>query len=179
MLILLTLPLLVVIALAIKIDSKGPILFLQPRIGHRLKIFSIFKFRTMHDNIDRSAIAMVLDGTVQRRPGLAIDPRLTRLGRFLRRFSLDELPQIFNILMGDMTFVGPRPLTVLESTNIPDWAIRRYSVPVGITGLSQITNRNVILTSNRFEPDLVYVDTCSWLVDLKILWKTLFVLISD
>jgi lipopolysaccharide/colanic/teichoic acid biosynthesis glycosyltransferase len=179
-LITITSPILAIIAVAVKIDSKGPALFLQTRIGHRFKVFTIFKIRTMYDNIEYSSISVVVGkNSVLYRPGLADDPRLTRVGRFLRKFSLDELPQLFNVLMGDLSFVGPRPLTVLESTNIPDWALPRYSVPLGITGLGQITNRNLILSTNRFEPDLTYVRTCSWWLDIKILWKTLFVFISN
>lgn len=180
LLILLTSPLLLLIAIAIKVESKGPVFFLQQRIGHRFKLFTIFKLRTMHNDIDRSSISVVTGSDPgMYRPGLANDPRLTRVGRTLRKFSLDELPQLFNIFLGDMTFVGPRPLTILESTSIPEWALPRYSVPLGITGLGQITNRNLIVSTSRFEPDLTYVETCSWSLDLKILWKTLFVFISE
>lgn len=166
-------PLLLGIVLAIKVDSRGPVFFHQLRVGRRLKWFKIYKFRTMYEGVSSVPVAILDHSTGHyRRPTSSEDPRLTRVGRLLRRFSLDELPQVLNILLGDMSLIGPRPLTLVESMAVPPEALCRYSVPVGITGLAQIRNRAAIASSSRFDFDLEYVRTVGLLVDASIFFKT-------
>ncbi len=166
-------PFFLAICVAIKVDSRGPIFFRQMRVGQRLKWFKILKFRTMYEGVSAVPVA-ILDPTtgLYRRPRSSEDPRLTRVGRLLRRFSLDELPQVINILAGDMSLIGPRPLTLVESMAVPVDALSRYSVPAGLTGLAQIRNRQAIVSASRFDHDLEYVKTISWQVDAKIFFKT-------
>lgn len=166
-------PLLGLIVVAIKIDSKGPVFFHQTRVGRRLNWFKIHKFRTMHEDVSPVPVA-IYDPALgkHRRPRSSEDLRVTRVGRILRRFSLDELPQIINVLLGEMSFIGPRPLTITESMATPVPALARYSVPAGISGLAQVRDRSAIGTPSRFLHDIEYVKTVSWRVDLKILLAT-------
>lgn len=167
-------PLFLLIAVAIKLESRGPVLFHQIRVGQGLKWFSIYKFRTMHQDVSPYPIAIFDEKTQEyRRPKTSEDPRVTRVGKFLRQFSLDELPQVLNVLVGEMSFIGPRPLALAESMSVPLAAIARYSVPAGITGLAQIRDRYVMIEQKRFDHDLEYVRTLGFKVDLKILRKTL------
>tara|TARA_Y100000589_G_scaffold332042_1_gene388756 strand:- start:446 stop:1021 length:576 start_codon:yes stop_codon:yes gene_type:complete len=146
-------------------NSKGPILFKQKRIGLNYKTFIIYKFRTMYLNPKRNEKQTLLG-----------DPNIIEGGNFLRRFKLDELPQILNILKGDMSFVGPRPC--LESTlqGMPQWAKKRFNLKPGLSGLSQV-NGNIKLTwSERWAIDIKYVNNLSFLLDLKIILKTFIVI---
>ena len=146
-------------------NSKGPILFKQKRIGLSYKTFIIYKFRTMYLNPKRNEKQTLLG-----------DPNIIEGGNFLRRFKLDELPQILNILKGDMSFVGPRPC--LESTlqGMPQWAKKRFNLKPGLSGLSQV-NGNIKLTwSERWAIDIKYVNNLSFLLDLKIILKTFIVI---
>lgn len=174
------LPLFVLIALAIKWDTPGPVFFTQQRIGERLRVFAIFKFRTMVAS-NAPTLHRVIDLQTQtvRRPRLNEDPRITRVGRFLRRWSLDELPQLFNILLGDLSFVGPRPLCIEESLDAnPAW-LRRYSVPAGLTGLTQISMRGAVHSTETWSKDLEYIENLSLNQEIRILWRTVFVLKDD
>lgn len=167
-------PLYIIIALAIRLDSKGPIFFSQERVGERLKLFNIFKFRTMYVGAESAPMSIYDEEKGEfRRPTIKEDPRVTRVGRVLRRWSLDELPQLFNILFGDMTLVGPRPLMSHEALDIPTEALVRYSVPVGLTGLAQIRNRNLIINTKRFDDDIEYVEKIGLRTDIKIILLTL------
>ncbi len=167
------LPVLLLIVVAIKVESKGPVLFRQSRVGQNLRIFSIFKFRTMYQGVDPEPVAL-FDAVSQtfRRPRFTEDPRVTRMGRVLRRLSFDELPQILNILSGDMSLIGPRPLTITESLAVPKAALCRYSVPAGITGLAQIRDRHSLFTHNRFDSDIEYTRTLSPGLDFHIFCRT-------
>ena len=167
-------PLLLAIALAVKLDSPGPVFFRQPRRGLHSRPFDLFKFRSMHLH---SADLSVLNQTFRD------DPRVTRVGRWLRRFSLDELPQLFNVLRGEMSLVGPRPHalnTRVEGELLPALSaayMRRYSVKPGITGWAQVNGARGALVRRedlrkRIIYDLLYIQNRSVAFDLKILALT-------
>lgn len=168
-------PLLLAIALLIKLSSRGPVLFKQERCGVRGRVFVMHKFRSMvSDAEQRQAELMVfneMDGPVFK---IARDPRITGIGRFLRRTSLDELPQLVNVLMGEMSLVGPRPLPVREVRQFKSpWQRRRLSMKPGITCLWQIAGRNTVGFEEWMRLDLQYIDTWSLWLDFKILLKTI------
>lgn len=157
-------PLMLLISLLILCTMGWPILFTQPRSGLHAKPFIIYKFRTMR--ISDAAMEIVGD-----------DSRLTPVGKWLRKFSLDELPQLFNIIRGDLSFVGPRPLLVyLLKYYTPEQA-RRHLVKPGLTGWAQINGRNSIKWEDKLKLDVWYVDNRSWWLDLKIIFITLYVVI--
>lgn len=137
-----------------------PILFSQQRPGKEKKIFTIYKFRTMNNNTD-------INGNL-----LPDEARLKGFGKFIRFTSLDELPQLWNVLKGDMSFVGPRPLLVEYLPLYNDTQMRRHEVRPGITGWAQVNGRNTISWEEKFRYDVEYVDKQSFLFDLKILWMT-------
>lgn len=157
---LLTLPL---IALAIKLDSPGPVFFLQDRVGERGRIFRMWKYRTMRTDVDPYAVA----------PKTKQDPRVTRVGAFLRSTSLDELPQVINVLRGDMSIVGPRPEMPFIVEQYNDWQRKRLEVRPGITGLWQILGRKDLPLHENLEYDFYYIKNRSLFLDLVILAKTL------
>jgi len=155
-------PVMLLAAIAIKIeDPKGPILFRQKRPGKNAKIFTVYKFRTMRVETER-------DGRL-----LTDMERMTKIGSLLRKTSIDELPQIFNIIRGEMSFIGPRPLLVqyLEFYSLEQ--MRRHEVTPGISGWAQVNGRNAISWEEKFEYDVWYVDNQSFLLDLKILFMTI------
>jgi undecaprenyl phosphate N,N'-diacetylbacillosamine 1-phosphate transferase len=160
MLILLFLPIYVVVALLIYIKMGTPVLFRQKRPGLNEKIFTIYKFRTMNNKKDK-------EGNL-----LPDDQRLDGFGKFLRSSSLDELPQLFNVLKGDMSFVGPRPLLVEYLELYNDEQKRRHDVKPGITGWAQVNGRNAITWKEKFKYDVWYVDNHSFWLDIKIFWLT-------
>ena len=174
MLLTLTLPLIVAAGIAIKLSSSGPVFFSQDRYGLHRRRFRIFKMRTMVVN------AEVLQAQLEHKNELAgpafkikEDPRVTRVGAFLRKTSIDELPQLWNVLMGDMSLVGPRPLTVRDVLRIEDSAqLRRFSVLPGITCIWQMSGRNNTDFDKWIRQDLQYIDNWSLLLDLKILIGT-------
>nr|WP_290668776.1 sugar transferase [Ardenticatena sp.] len=172
------LPIMGLIALAIKLDSPGPILFRQKRVGENGRLFTMYKFRTMVDGAEKMQ-ALVNEVTedgkiIHKKPD---DPRVTRVGRFLRRTSLDELPQLFNVLKGDMSLVGPRPELPWLVEQYEPWQRKRFSVPQGITGWWQINGRSDKPMHLHTEDDLFYVQNYSFWLDLKILWKTIWVVV--
>jgi exopolysaccharide biosynthesis polyprenyl glycosylphosphotransferase len=167
-------PILVVAAIAIKVSSPGPILFLQERVGLNKRRFKIFKFRTMVPNAEKMMSLLEKHNEVSG-PVFKIknDPRITRIGKLLRRSSVDELPQLINVLKGDMSLVGPRPLPVRDYEGFnKDWQRRRFSVKPGITCLWQINGRSGIPFDQWMLLDLQYMDEWSIWLDLKILAKT-------
>jgi len=171
---LILLPLLIVVAIAVKLTSPGPILFLQERIGLNKRRFKIFKFRTMVPNAEQLMNALEqhneVSGPVFK---MKNDPRITSIGKFLRRSSIDELPQLINVLKGDMSLVGPRPLPVRDYEGFnEDWQRRRFSVKPGITCLWQVNGRSAISFDQWMRLDLKYMDEWSLWLDLKILART-------
>ena len=167
-------PILVVAAAAIKLTSPGPVFFLQERIGINKRRFKIFKFRTMVPNAERLMAVLEKHNEVSG-PVFKIknDPRITTIGKFLRRSSIDELPQLLNVLNGDMSLVGPRPLPVRDYEGFnEDWQRRRFSVKPGITCLWQVNGRSGISFNQWMLLDLKYMDEWSLWLDLKILAKT-------
>ena len=177
-LVLLSLPLLLpvfaAIAVAIKCDSRGPVFFRQPRSGRHGRVFRIFKFRTMVVDAEKLRQDLV-DHNEMSGPLFKIkdDPRATRVGRFLRRTSLDELPQLINVVRGDMSLVGPRPFVVYEDKEITGWARRRLDLTPGITGLWQYVGRNDMPFDEMVKLDHMYVTRWSLGLDVKILLKTI------
>ena len=153
-------PLALVTALLIRIRLGSPVLFLQPRIGKDDKIFTLLKFRTMREAVDAEG-----------RP-LPDAERLTAFGQKLRSLTLDELPQLLNILKGDMSLVGPRPLLMEYLGLYSDEQRRRHEVRPGITGWAQVNGRNALDWPERLALDVWYVDNQTFLLDLKILWMT-------
>jgi exopolysaccharide biosynthesis polyprenyl glycosylphosphotransferase len=174
-LLLLALPALLLIAVAIKLSSPGPILFVQERIGLNKQRFRIYKFRTMIANAE----SYLPDLKAKNETGGAAfkmknDPRVTGFGRFLRRTSLDELPQLINVLTGDMSLVGPRPLTVKDLESFLESSYdRRFSVKPGITCLYQISGRALLSFDQWMLLDLRYIDHWSLWLDVTILARTI------
>lgn len=160
------LPLFLIISILIKFDSKGPVFFVQERLGKDGKVFKIYKFRTM------------IDGAINMGSGLRTeegDFRITRVGNILRKTSLDELPQLINVLKGDMSLIGPRPPVPYHPKNYEEYSDeekKRFSVRPGITGYAQAVLRNGASWDERIKLDLIYVDKMSFTFDLYILFLT-------
>jgi lipopolysaccharide/colanic/teichoic acid biosynthesis glycosyltransferase len=174
-------PLLALIALAIKLTSPGPVLFHQPRVGLGGKPFTMLKFRSMvvgapsNDSALREAFREELDGTREMEADsfkLNDDPRVTRIGRIIRATSLDEITQLFNVVRGEMSLVGPRPALDWEAEMFDPEFQRRTDVLPGITGLWQVSGRSLLSTPDMLRLDLEYVDRYSIWLDIKILCKT-------
>jgi lipopolysaccharide/colanic/teichoic acid biosynthesis glycosyltransferase len=186
-LILLTAPLMIVIALAIRFDSRGPSLFRQRRVGYRRREFILFKFRSMSVGADekrhREYVSALITGQA-RQSGeenlykLAVDDRITPVGRFIRRWSLDELPQLFNVVLGDMSLVGPRPAIPYEVESYPRWYLQRFDVKPGLTGLWQVSGRNERTYEEMVSLDVAYAQSRSFRGDLVILAKTPMTVLS-
>ncbi len=155
-------PLLLVIALAVKLEDRGPVFFRQDRAGRHRRPFSILKFRSMIPDADDHLDA----------EGRPLRERVTRVGRYLRRWSLDELPQLINILRGQMSIVGPRPVPLDYAERMNDRQQLRFAMRPGVTGLAQVTGRHSLTWSQRVELDLAYVEGFNLLLDLKILLRT-------
>ncbi len=156
-------PVLVVIWIAIKLSSEGPVIFRQQRAGRNSRPFVFYKFRTMKQDVEPFGPS----------PKSGRDPRLTGVGKFLREYSLDELPQLFNVLKGDMSIVGPRPLYISQ---IPEWNERqqkRLLVKPGLTGLAQIRGRAELTREEKLDLDVKYVETASILTDIRIILATI------
>ncbi len=172
-------PLMGVIALLIKLDSPGPVLFRQERLGRGGKRFIIYKLRTMHDRADTTVHERYVRSLIKGEgSGCAIakmvdDHRVTRLGRALRKSSLDELPQLVNVLKGDLSLVGPRPAIPYEVEEYKDWHFSRLQVKPGITGLWQATARGRASFDQMVQLDLTYINKRSLFFDIWILLKTI------
>ena len=165
-------PMMLVIAAAIKLDSKGPVIYKQDRLGKNGRIFKIYKFRTMIENAEKMGSGLFT---------FENDPRITKVGKFLRKTSLDELPQLFNVLKGDMSFVGPRPPVPFYPKKWEEYTVyekKRFSVRPGITGWAQVNGRNEIDWSERIKLDVWYVDNGSLILDLKIILKSIKVVLK-
>ena len=162
------LPLFIIIAILIKLTSEGPVFFRQERLGKDGKVFKILKFRTMVVNAEK-----IGDGLKVKSEN---DSRITKIGRFLRATSLDELPQLWNVFIGQMSLVGPRPPATYFPydgyENYPDWTKKRFSMRPGITGLAQVKGRNSISWDQRIIIDNTYIDSFNIWLDIKILLIT-------
>jgi lipopolysaccharide/colanic/teichoic acid biosynthesis glycosyltransferase len=176
---LLLLPLLVLGFLIVRFSSKGPALFRQTRVGTGGRAFVMLKFRTMRrassDEIHRAYVQALLRGEAQTVGGLyklGDDARITRVGGVMRKLSVDELPQLLNVLRGDMSLVGPRPALPWEVELFPDWSRARFQVPPGITGLWQVSGRNRLTMLEGLRLDLEYVQRRSIWLDVRILVRT-------
>jgi exopolysaccharide biosynthesis polyprenyl glycosylphosphotransferase len=171
-------PLMIIVAVAIKLSSPGPILFKQKRCGLNGRQFTLYKFRSMVDGaeVKRREIEKMneMDGPVFK---IKRDPRVTPLGRIIRRLSIDELPQLFNVLKGDMSFVGPRPPLAVEVEMYKLWQRRRLSLKPGLTCIWQVSGRNKISFERWMEMDLEYIDNWSLWLDFKIISKTFLVVL--
>jgi len=175
-------PLLLVVGILVKVTSPGPVLFRQSRVGRDHRMFTIYKFRTMHEatgaDIPSAAATNRQPGDPDHQPLHQLrhkqreQHRITRLGAFLRRSSLDELPQFFNVLRGEMSLVGPRPFVPHETSDHDGWMARRYEVRPGITGLWQVSGRNALSAQDLERLDYLYVTSWSLWWDLKIMWDT-------
>ncbi len=167
------LPVMAVTAVVVRLDSPGPAVFRQRRVGEHGLIFWIYKFRTM--SLAQGEAADVEGHLEHGQPHKhKDDPRVTRVGRFLRRTSLDELPQLFNILKGEMSLVGPRPELPWIVANYEPWQYARLSVPQGLTGWWQVNGRGDRPMHLHAEDDLYYIEHFSIWLDVKILWKTVW-----
>lgn len=179
-------PLLLVIALLIRLESGGPAVFRQQRLGHRLDPFTIFKFRTMRHEADATPHREYVQSMIGRQESserghlykLSVDDRVTRVGRFLRSWSLDELPQLLNVLRGHMALVGPRPVISYEVDLYPESYLGRFAVKPGLTGLWQVSGRNERTYGEMVRLDIEYAERASLLLDLSILARTVPILIT-
>jgi lipopolysaccharide/colanic/teichoic acid biosynthesis glycosyltransferase len=174
LLLILAMPLLAMIAIAVKLDSRGPILYKWRVVGKDGRPFRSWKFRSMCIDADDKK-GQLLDGNEMQGPVFKLqnDPRITRLGKYLRRYSLDELPQLFSVLIGDISLVGPRPPLQTEYLRFSPAQKRKLAVKPGITCLWQVSGRNDIRDFDRWVSlDLEYVRTWSLWLDCKILWRT-------
>ncbi|MDJ8956141.1 sugar transferase [Clostridium perfringens] len=159
-------PIIIVVAILVRVNLGSPILFTQDRVGKNNKIFKMMKFRTMKDGVDKY-------GNL-----LPDSERLTNFGKILRSTSLDELPELVNVLKGDMSLIGPRPLLVKYLPLYSKEQIRRHEVKPGITGWAQVNGRNSISWREKFKLDVWYVDNLSLLLDIKILLLTIYKVIK-
>jgi lipopolysaccharide/colanic/teichoic acid biosynthesis glycosyltransferase len=168
-----------VIALAIKLSSRGPVIYRSIRPGIGCRPFQCLKFRTMNEGADAAQDQLEelneSDGALFK---IRDDPRLTTVGRILRRFSLDEVPQIINVLRGEMSLVGPRPLPTRDFNKLEEWHKKRYLVLPGITGLWQVSGRSELNSDDLVRLDFLYLERWSILLDLSILLKTIPAVIS-
>ena len=175
----LLLPLLLIIAIAIKLDSPGPVLYLSERIGKKGRVFRCIKFRTMVHDADKLRAKMM---HLNEREGILFkisdDPRITKLGRILRKYSLDELPQFFNVLRGDMSIVGPRPPIGSEVREYKLSHLRRLDVTPGITGLWQVQARQDPSFDSYISLDVTYIENWSIWLDFQIIMRTIGVVFA-
>ncbi|NBD35090.1 MAG: exopolysaccharide biosynthesis polyprenyl glycosylphosphotransferase, partial [Chloroflexi bacterium] len=175
---LLAMPVMIIIAIAIKLDSRGPILFKQKRVGENGRLFDMYKFRSMVVNAEalQEKINQV-DEEGHLIHKVKDDPRVTRVGRFIRRWSLDELPQFFNVLKGDLSLVGPRPEMPWLVEEYENWQRKRFAVPQGITGWWQVNGRSDKMMHLHTDEDLYYIQNYSLWLDILILLKTPWVVL--
>lgn len=173
-------PILLLIAILIKLDSKGPVFFSQERIGFRGKPFNMYKFRSMVVNAEEIKEKLKehneMSGPMFK---MKNDPRITKIGRFIRKTSIDELPQLINVLKGEMTLVGPRPSLPKEVAQFEPWMMERLTVKPGLTCYWQVMGRNSIEFEDWMKLDVKYVHERCLTLDIKLIFKTFFVLFGD
>lgn len=168
-----TSPIMLIVAILIKIESPGPVIFKQPRIGKDGKVFNIYKFRSMCQNAEKTGSGVYSDKN---------DSRVTKVGKFIRATSLDEIPQFFNVLKGDMAFIGPRPPLTYHPWTFDKYTEHQkkmFNVRPGLTGWAQVHGRKQVEWHKRIELNVWYVEHLSFLLDLKIIFSTLLKLIKD
>ena len=185
-------PVLILVAVLIKLDSAGPVIFRQERVGYdwrrrRQTTFMVCKFRSMNDNCDQSLHQELVRDWIRNRKGaeghtesvkLSNDRRITRIGQFIRKTSIDELPQLWNVMMGEMSLVGPRPVPLYEVAEYDAWHMRRLDAVPGITGPWQVKGRGLTSVDGMALMDIEYVERQSLKLDLEILLRTIPVVLS-
>jgi lipopolysaccharide/colanic/teichoic acid biosynthesis glycosyltransferase len=183
-------PLLLAVTIAVRLDSRGPAFFRQRRVGLEQSEFTLYKFRSMRLDADprghRDYVTALIKGQAEAAPEsdrkelykLAVDDRITPVGRWIRRWSIDELPQLFNVVLGNMSLVGPRPAISYEVDEYPSWYLQRFSVKPGLTGLWQVSGRNERTYEEMVRLDVEYVERRTLWLDISILFKTPWTVLS-
>jgi lipopolysaccharide/colanic/teichoic acid biosynthesis glycosyltransferase len=182
-------PILIAVAIAVRLDSPGPAFFRQRRVGLGGREFTLYKFRSMSSGANqrqhKEYVASLINGSEAKHSEdghdlykLVADDRITGVGRWIRRWSLDELPQLFNVVLGDMSLVGPRPTIPYEVAEYPTWYLDRFAVKPGLTGLWQVSGRNERTYEEMVRIDIEYVESRSLFLDLSILVRTPWVVLS-
>ncbi|MDV4150396.1 sugar transferase [Clostridium sp. AL.422] len=173
-------PILIIVGILIKFESKGPIIFAQKRIGLNGKEFKMYKLRSMVSNAEELKEKLAEQNEMSG-PMFKIkdDPRITKIGKFIRKTSIDELPQLVNVLKGDMSLVGPRPSLPNEVKKFEPWMLKRLNVKPGLTCYWQVMGRNSIDFEDWMRLDVKYVNERSFWLDIKLIFKTFFVLFGD
>lgn len=173
-------PIIILVAIAIKLESKGPVLFSQDRIGKNGKIFKIYKMRSMVQNAEELKEKLLAQNEMSG-PMFKMkdDPRITKVGKFIRKTSIDELPQLINVIKGDMSLVGPRPSLPKEVKEFEPWMYERLAVKPGLTCYWQVMGRNNIDFEDWMKLDIKYVRERNFFLDIKLIFKTFFVLFGD
>ncbi|GEA30443.1 MULTISPECIES: sugar transferase [Clostridium] len=173
-------PIFLIVGILIKLESKGSVIFSQERIGKDGSVFKMYKFRSMVSNAeelkDKLCHKNEMSGPMFK---MKDDPRVTKIGKFIRKTSIDELPQLFNVLKGDMSLVGPRPSLPKEVEKFDNWMMTRLEVKPGLTCYWQVSGRNDIDFEDWMKLDIKYVRERNTLVDIKLIFKTFFVLFGD
>ncbi|BFK82363.1 sugar transferase [Clostridium baratii] len=173
-------PIILIVSLLIKFESKGPVIFSQDRMGKDGKVFKMYKFRSMVVNAEELKEKLKeqneMSGPMFK---MKEDPRVTKVGKFIRKTSIDELPQLINILKGDMSLVGPRPSLPKEVEQFEDWMMERLEVKPGLTCYWQVSGRNNIDFEDWMKLDIKYIRERNTLTDIKLIFKTVFVLFGD
>jgi undecaprenyl-phosphate galactose phosphotransferase len=176
-------PVFIITSIIIKLDSRGPVFYRHRRLGRNMRELRILKFRTMHKDADKLLKALLESDPALKREfeekfKLAHDPRITRVGGFLRKYSIDEMPQFFNIVAGEMSFVGPRPIVDDEVKYYKEHSLLMFRVPPGATGQWQVSGRSDTSYQSRVQMDTQYVQEWTFWEDLKIILKTLPAVLS-
>ena len=173
-------PIIAVVACAVKVTSKGPVFFSQKRVGKNGELFEMYKFRSMVVNAEELKENLEEQNEMSG-PMFKIkdDPRITKVGKFIRKTSIDELPQLWNVLKGDMSLVGPRPSLPKEVEQFDNWMFKRLSVRPGLTCYWQVSGRNNIDFEDWMKLDVKYVEERNLWIDIKLIFKTVFVLFGD
>lgn len=172
-------PLFLILIILVKLDSKGPVFFGHKRIGYKGETISVYKFRSMVQNAEEVLRNFTPEQKAEFEKNFKLDddPRVTKIGAFLRKTSLDELPQLINIIKGDMSVVGPRPIVQKEVVKYGKYADKLFSVKPGLTGFWQANGRSDTTYDERVQMDMYYIDNRSTLLDIKILFKTVIAVI--
>ena len=173
-------PIIAIVACAVKFTSKGPVFFSQKRVGKNGELFEMYKFRSMVVNAEELKENLEEQNEMSG-PMFKIkdDPRITKVGKFIRKTSIDELPQLWNVLKGDMSLVGPRPSLPKEVEQFDNWMFKRLTVRPGLTCYWQVSGRNNIDFEDWMKLDVKYVDERNFWIDIKLIFKTVFVLFGD